>query len=42
MGKVRLEVSVRTTRRYLNKLADEGKAKWNGEGWVAEIDLTRF
>lgn len=29
----RLEVSVKTARRYLNRLADEGKAKWNGEGW---------
>lgn len=32
----RLEVSVKTARRYLNKLADEGKARWNGEGWVAD------
>lgn len=29
----RLEVSVKTARRYLNKLAAEGKARWNGEGW---------
>lgn len=29
----RLGVSVKTARRYLNKLADEGKARWSGEGW---------
>jgi len=31
----RLEVSVKTARRYLNRLVTDGKARWNGEGWEA-------
>jgi DNA-binding IclR family transcriptional regulator len=29
-------VSVKTARRYLNRLAVEGKVRWSGEGWMAQ------
>jgi len=34
----RLEGSVKTARRYLNRLATDGKARWSGEGWVVDIN----